>query len=123
MAMDYFLPTLIIGLMYGWPVLVGILCFAIAEQSKAKAALMGTGIGAGRLIAAVVISLFIVLAVESWIVPISNSRKCISGAADCPMWLLQIGELVSDWHFVALEGAAILAALWLSLRLLQPFNQ
>ncbi|WP_461437999.1 hypothetical protein [Marinobacter nauticus] len=123
MAMDYFLPILIIGLMYSWRVLVGILCFAIAEHSKAKAALMGTGIGAGCLIAAVVISLFIVLAVESWIVPISNSRECISGAADCPIWLLQIGELVSDWQFVALEGAAILAAVWLSLRRLQPFNQ
>lgn len=54
--------------------------------------------------------------------PISNSRECISGAADCAIWLLQIGELVSDWQFVALEGAAILAAVWLSLRRLQPFN-
>lgn len=121
--MDYFQPVLIVGLMYGWPILVGILCFARVEKSKAKAALLGTGIGAGCLLAAVVASFFIVLAVENWIFPVSSSPACIGRASECPLWLLQIGEVIVDWQFVALEGAAFVGAVSLSLCRLQPFNK
>jgi len=121
--MDYFMPILILGLMYGWPIIVGVLCFSRAEKSKAKAALLGTGIGAGCLSAAVVVSLFIDLAVENWIVPISNSPGCIGGTYECPLWLLQIGEVVIYWQFIALEGAAIMGAVWLSFRQVRPFNK
>lgn len=121
--MDYFMPILVVGLMYGWPILVGVLCFARAEKSKAKAALLGIGIGVGCLLAAVVVSLLIVLAVENWIVPISNSSGCIGGAAECPLWLLRIGEGVIDWQFLALEGAAFVGAVWLSLHQLRPLNK
>jgi hypothetical protein len=39
------------------------------------------------------------------------------------MWLMKIAELVINWQFVALEGAAILVAVWVSLSRLQPFNK
>lgn len=120
--MDYVVPVLIIGLMYGWPILVGFLCLVIANKSKPKAALVGTLIGAGCLLAAVGLSFFSILAVETWIAPVSNSRECIGGFSDCPTWLLQAGEVILDWQFLALEVVAILVAVWLSLRRLRPFN-
>ena len=123
MAKDEIVPILIVGLMYGWPILIGALCFIRADSSKGKAALGGTLIGAGCLLAAVVGSLLIVLAIESWIVPISNSPKCIGGFPECPAWLLQIGELINDWQFLVLDGAAIIVAVWLSLRRIRPFNK
>lgn len=108
--------------MYGWPILVGFLCFVVANQSKGKAALLGILIGAGCLLAAVVLSFFSILAVETWIAPVSNSRECIGGLAGCPIWLLQTGDVILEWQFLALEGVAILVAVWLSLRRLRPFN-
>nr|BBJ03362.1 hypothetical protein YBY_12100 [Marinobacter nauticus] len=123
MAKDEVVPILIIGLMYGWPILVGVLCFIRADILKGKAALGGILIGAGCLLAAVVTSLLIVLAIESWVVPVSNSPECIGGLPSCPTWLLQIAEIIDDWHFLVLEVAAIVVAVWLSLRRLRPFNK
>lgn len=88
-----------------------------------KEALVGTLVGAGCLLAAVVGSLLIVLAIENWVVPISNSPECIGGLSECPAWVLQIGELINDCQFIVLEGAAIIVAVWLSLRRLRPLNK
>ncbi len=120
MAKDEAVPILVVGLMYGWPILIGILCFMRADTSKTKEALVGALVGAGCLLAAVVSSLVISLALENWLVPVSNSPECIGGLSDCPAWLLQIGELINDWQFIVLEGAALIVAVWLSLR---PFNK
>jgi len=96
--------------MYGWPIFVGFLCFVVANQSKGKAALLGAFIGSGCLLGAVVFSRLSILAIETWIIPVSYSRECSGEHTDCPTWLLETGEVILEWQFLVLEGVAVLVA-------------
>ncbi|WP_417529642.1 hypothetical protein [Marinobacter lipolyticus] len=121
--MDEVGVLLIYSAMYGWPILVGLMSLTLARADKTRAGLISFLIAIVCLAVAMFLSAVIANGLEFWVLPVANSQACLTGEATCPIWLLDIAEIIEDWYFFALEVLAVSCSILFTVRQPRKFNQ
>jgi len=114
---------IVIIMLYGWPILIGVGCFIVSSRQKVLSFIFGTLKACLCMFVAALLSGVMHFGLESWLVTYSNRIQCIERTPECDLWVLYLGDWLTDWQFIVLVVLAFICAVILAVKQTKAFKK